>query len=403
MNPTTALAILDQPYVSPVLLSSLGRRRIPTLVVDHELSKTISPEIVRVEARQATDMLHDPSCRLLTNSENALTFVLGNAADTPLARQIQSVKNKGLFRDRLAWPSFWHRRVPLEHLADISPAALQFPLVMKPACGFFSLGVRIVATEPDWRTALIAEFEELRQASEDQSRGEGYPPSVLDTTEILLEQYVHGREIAVDAMYDQDGEPTILNIYRHEFPSTGGEGPNHDLRDVLYYTSMRMISDLHDTVYDALARIGQNLGLNEFPVHVEFREAADGTWIPIEVNPARFAGWGTADLGRFAYGFDTYGAFFDQRVPDWRQAAEHAGADHYGFVIGYVPDEMKSATEIRVDWDRYNAVLGDVIESRPVDPLKWGIFAITFVRVSDADRLQELCSYDPSGILTPSW
>ena len=402
MNSTTALAILDQPYVSPVLLSSLCRLRVPTLVLDPACAASTPRDLRTVHREQAADALQNPACRLLTNSENALSFVLGNAADTPLAQQIRSVKNKGLFRDRLAAPGFWYRRVPLQHLADVSPAALQFPLVMKPSCGFFSLGVRVVPAESDWQTAARNQVDELHEVDARQSRGDGYPQAVFDTAEILLEQYIHGHEIAVDASYDADGTPTVLNIYRHEFPRDDSAALNRDLRDVLYYTSAETVSDLHDRTRNALAQIGRSLGLKEFPVHVEFREAADGTLIPIEVNPARFAGWGTADLGRFAYGFDAYGAFFDQQPPDWDRAASHAGSDHYGFVIGYVPDEMKSATKIRVNWERYNAVLGDVIESRPVDPLKWGIFAITFVRIADAGRLQELCMYDPSDVLTAS-
>lgn len=403
-RPTAPLAILDEPYVSPVLLSSLRRLQIPTLPLDSRFASSAPADLLIASREQAANALQDPSCRLLTNSENALSFVLRHAPDTRLAEQVRAVKDKGLFRDRLASPGFWHRRVPLEHLADLSPAALQFPLVMKPACGFFSLGVRVVAAESDWLAATDAEIEELRRASVDQSQGAGYPTDVLDTTEILLEQYIHGHEIAVDAVYDDRGSPTVLNIYRHEFPHDGRDAGsrNPDLRDVLYYTSAQTVAELHDKVHGALTQIGSSLGLVEFPVHVEFRETSRGRLFPIEVNPARFAGWGTADLGRFAFGFTAYDAFFTRQSPDWQQAAAHAGTDHYGFVIGYVPDEMKSATEIRVDWDRYHTVLGDVIESRPVDPLKWGIFAITFVRITDVERLQELCCYDPSDVLSAS-
>lgn len=354
---------------------------------------------------QAAAALRDPGCRVLTNSENAIEFILQHAPDTRLADQIRAVKDKALFRDRLDSPGFWHRRTRLDKLAEMDPAGLQFPLVMKPACGFFSLGVRVVKAESDWHNATDAEVDELRQASADQSQGGGYPRGVLDTTEILLEQYIHGHEIAVDASYDATGEPTVLNIYRHEFPRAGteAEGREQDLRDVLYYTSARTIVDLHDKVRSALSQIGERLGLAQFPVHVEFRETSDGTLVPIEVNPARFAGWGTADLGHFAFGFDAYGAFFTKRPPEWHQAADHAGDDHYAFVIGHVPEEMQAASEIHVDWDRYRAVLGDVLEVRRVDAKRWGIFAITFVRVADAGRLQELCSFDPAAVLAPMW
>ncbi len=414
MNQTIALAILDQPYASPALLSSLCRQRIPTMVLDPCCATASVEQLVVVDEEQAANLVRNPACRVLTNSENAIEFILKHAPDTRLAGQVRAVKDKALFRDRLASAGFWHRRVRCDRLPDLDPAELHFPLVMKPSSGFFSLGVRVVPSADDWQNAVEDELAELRQAGLDQSRGAGYPKDVLDTTEILLEEYIFGPEIAVDAFYGADGEPTVLNIYRHEFPpcdraevqdheQDANPDQDQDLRDILYYTSSEVIAELHDKVRDALTWIGRKLQLEQFPVHVEFRETSDGALMPIEVNPVRFAGWGTADLGRFAFGFDTYSAYFWQQGPDWEKASIHAGGSQYAFVIGHLPEAMKSATSIHVDWSQYKAVLGDVIELREVDPLRWGIFSIAFLRADDVGKLREVCAFDPSNVLAPTW
>jgi hypothetical protein len=39
-----------------------------------------------------------------------------------------------------------------------------------------------------------------------------YPEQVLDTRSFLIEEYIEGDEFALDAYFDGDGNPVILNI-----------------------------------------------------------------------------------------------------------------------------------------------------------------------------------------------
>ena len=44
-----------------------------------------------------------------------------------------------------------------------------------------------------------------------------YPNHVVNSTKFLIEEMIEGEEYAVDAYFDRDGEPVILNIFQHPF------------------------------------------------------------------------------------------------------------------------------------------------------------------------------------------
>jgi D-alanine-D-alanine ligase len=68
---------------------------------------------------------------------------------------------------------------------------LEFPIVVKPARQGSALGIKFARTPEDVPAALVAAFSYDRK--------------------VLLERYVHGRELAV-SIVDQDGAPLVLPI-----------------------------------------------------------------------------------------------------------------------------------------------------------------------------------------------
>lgn len=181
--------------------------------------------------------------------------------------------------------------------------SLPGPCVLKPAVGFFSLGVYSIENAQQWRAArddIAAGAVRWRKE---------YPAAVLDNQVWLLESLIQGTEYAVDVYFNSRGEAVICNILQHDFASS------EDVSDRLYYTSADIIRRMSGPLEAWFDQINERLGLRDYPVHVELRRDADGHMVPIEFNPLRFAGWCCTDISLFAWGFPTYGCYLDDRAP----------------------------------------------------------------------------------------
>jgi S-sulfo-L-cysteine synthase (3-phospho-L-serine-dependent) len=152
--------------------------------------------------------------------------------------------------------------------AEAVPAAARigFPVVLKPAAGSGSVGVR-----------LCADAEQVRAAAgtvlESDPAALGLPPQ----SAVLIEQYLDGPEFSVETMDDQvigvtgkhlGAEPYFVET-GHDFPARLAPGRRHELGEA------------------ALAAL-RALGLGWGPAHTELRWSSDGIRI-VEVNP-RLAG-----------------------------------------------------------------------------------------------------------------
>jgi len=198
--------------------------------------------------------------------------------------------------------------------------------VVKPAVGFFSLGVRIVRDRADWLAALAAIEQEAVHWREQ------YPDSVVDSEDWLIEEYIDGDEFAVDVYFDEQGRAVICNVLRHEFASAS------DVSDRLYYTGASVVR-AHLAEFEGwFNRVNALLGLRNFPTHVELRRDAQGRIRPIEFNALRFAGWCCTDVTLFAWGFHTYGCFLEGRRPDWDQALAGREGKLYTLIVLNKPE-----------------------------------------------------------------
>lgn len=299
------MIILEDPYVSPELAAFAADRQEP--VLDTPAARQAGLDYgLHLNLVSSRDFGH-LCCRgqrLYSNSENALDWLYSRSGNAGLVRATELLKNKLLFRRRLAplFPDFHFRELTLREVMETHFDSLPGPCVLKPAVGFFSLGVYSIENARQWRAArddIAAGAVRWRKE---------YPAAVLDNQVWLLESLIQGTEYAVDVYFNSRGEAVICNILQHDFASS------EDVSDRLYYTSADIIRRMAGPLEAWFDRLNERLGLRDYPVHVELRRDADGHMVPIEFNPLRFAGWCCTDISLFAWGFPTYGCYLGART-----------------------------------------------------------------------------------------
>lgn len=372
------MILLDQPYVSAFLLETIRDHDLPVVRTNAaepfgvaELPSAISEQQAIESALAAKDPL------VLAPSESAIGWIAEHLPRTKLPQQVERFKDKARFREDTAelFPDFRHREIRLAELDDFDPDSFTHPFVIKPSVGFFSLGVHRVESAARWpmvRSALRVDLERVRSM---------FPREVLDGSRLLLEPCIEGAEFAIDAYYDQHGEPVVLSIFEHLFASAD------DTSDRVYVTSAEIVRDHLEPFTRLLADLGQVFSVRNFPVHVEVRvDAARRVW-PIEVNPLRFGGWcTTADLAAKAYGINPYLCLFGQLRPDWFRAFREMGDAVFGLVAlgnttGIVGDRITS-----FDYDALLARFAQPLELRRTDYRRYPIFGFVFTRTGAANR-----------------
>jgi hypothetical protein len=372
--------ILEEPYVSDLLAVTAGELGLPVLA---------TPIAARCLPDEHGHLLCDdaafaeaacrPEARLYCNSENAIGWIATYLGRSDLPRQIALFKDKVAFRDLLAdlYPDYRYVALRRQELRTFDPAVLRAPFVVKPAVGFFSLGVHVVESAAAWpavAAALECELEAVRGL---------YPAEVLDLERFVAEEVIAGEEFAVDAYFDGDGTAVIVNIYTHLF------GSSADVSDRVYLTSAETVERLSPAALGFLAEIGRRAALRDFPVHVELRMDAHGRVAPIEVNPMRFGGWCATDLAHFAHGVNPYRCYLLGERPDWPAIAAHTAGRTTALIVSDLPSSVDLAAVASVDHERFAARFSRVLALRPTDVNRYPVFAFTFVEVP-SDDLSEL-------------
>lgn len=375
------MILLDKPYVSHFLRRTVWDHGLPVVLTPAARELGFADAPGALTEQQALALLRRrPGVRLLANSENALGWVAANLDFTGIPAAVEVCKNKLKFRRLVQdlFPDFLFREVAPDQLHTLDPHALGRPFVIKPAVGFFSLGVHVVADPDRWPAVLAALDRQVR----DPDRL--YPPEVLDASTFILEEMVSGTEYAVDAYYDGQGAPVITNILQHLFSSAS------DVSDRVYLTGEEIVMANLGPFTDFLAQVGDLAGWRDFPVHVEVRVDGRGRIVPIEFNPLRFGGWcTTADLTALAYGFNPYLAFLGDERPDWPAIFASRRDLLYSVVVldnstGLAPDRIRE-----FDFARLAARFANPLEVRRIDHRRHPLFGFLFTE-TPVSRLAEL-------------
>lgn len=372
--------ILEEPYVSDLLATTAGELGLP--VLDTEIARR------RLPGAHAALLCDDavfaaaacrPGARLYSNSENAIGWIARHLSGSDLPRRIDLFKDKVAFRDLVAdlYPDYRYVGVPVRELRAFDPARLRAPFVVKPAVGFFSLGVHVVESAAAW-PGVVDEIE-----GEVRALGSLYPEQVLDLEHFVVEEVIEGDEFAVDAYYDADGAPVLVNVYAHLFESAD------DVSDRVYLTDAETVARLGPPAMEFLMEIGRRAGLADFPVHTELRIDGSGHVAPIEVNPMRFGGWCATDLAHFAYGVNPYRSYLLGERPDWERTAHETAGRTTALIVSDLPSSVDLAAIESVDYEGFAARFSRVRELRRTDFNRYPVFAFTFVEVPSGD-LSEL-------------
>jgi hypothetical protein len=316
--------------------------------------------------------------------------------DAPFVRFAELFKNKTRFRQAVAplYPNFKFREVDLTEMQTLRYEDLPRRFVIKPSVGFLSVGVRFVESAEDWERAQGEILRESAAGSAD------FPREVVDLTRYLIEETVDGEEIAVDAYLDAQGQAVVLNVLRHPFASAT------DVRDRIYTTSKKFVRRLLPTLETTLTQIGATVvaALDTtldvaFPLHAEFRVAADGSLVPIEINPGRFAGWHTTELAFYAYGVDLYETLARGLRPDWNQILSDAETDDAVsyFAIFETPRSLAAIdanADAAFDYDALTQEFSTLFELRRIDWRRRPLAAIAFAQTTDPHELDRVLALD---------
>lgn len=385
--------ILESPYVSEILARSAaaaGRPVLATFAAEQALH--FHGVALVGDAEFAARYRETPGARIYSNSENALDWVHRHLADTDLPRAIDLLKDKVRFRRLVSdlHPDHRFAEVHLDDLDGFDPRRIGFPFVIKPAAGFFSLGVHVVEAPGDWKRVR----ERLRADCERYARL--YPQRVLELDRMVAEAMIEGEEFAVDAYFDGEGEPVVIGILEHPFASGA------DVSDRVYRTSSATLRRWREPFEDYLRQVGARARLRDFPLHLELRVDAAGTIRPIEANPLRFGGWCAGDIGQHAWGFDPYRLFLDDERPDWDTLLPARERAITALVVADLPADV-DRTRHEVDLEAFADRFSDLLELRAVEDPRHPVFAFAFVRVpaDDPRELDEVLHADLRQYLRP--
>ena len=370
--------LIDKPFVSDFLIKTIKDQNYQIVSTD-EAKELISDRTLNwLSEEDAIRFIEkDPETSIYTNSENAISWIFKNLG-SERSNQIHLFKDKFKFRELIKdlFPDFKYKTVELEDIQELIFEELDFPFVIKPSLGFFSLGVHIVRNTEEWNNAKDElNYENLQSI---------YPKEVLDTSTFIIEEYIEGEEYAVDCYFNNEGEVVILNILHHKFSS------GSDVSDRVYSTSKEIILKYKNDIEEFLRPIGDKAGLRNFPMHVEVRIDEKGKIRPIEINPLRFGGWcTTGDFTWYAYGFNSYDFYINDRKPNWEQIFKKRSNKKYSIVVlnnnsGFTMSEIS-----HFDYDLLTKDFENVLVLRKLDIKKFSFFGFVFIETS-LDNEEEL-------------
>ena len=378
------MIIIEKPYASEFLIDSIVQNDWP--VLENETVKGADIEegaFDLVSSNVAKNYYLTQEFPLIySNSENAITWVLDNLPDSNLSSYIKLFKDKVAFRELLKemYPNFYFVSANLEELKAISAKKIKFPVVVKPAVGFLSFGVHTVNNEKEWSDVVTRLEKEMRQASM------MYPSHVVNSSKFIVEELIEGEEFAIDAYYDRDGEPVILNIFQHPFLNS------KDVSDRIYLMSAGIMIKYMSRFAILLRDIGNLKNIKNFPMHIEVRVTKNGDIIPIEVNPMRFAGWCTTDVAKYAWSINVYECFYNQKRPEWNTILANAKRGVFYFSMAEVPSDVARKNIKGFEYERFLANYSNVLEVRRINYKENPLFAIIFGSTESKEEVIKILS-----------
>jgi hypothetical protein len=365
------MIILEKPYVSEFLQKTVVHLQIPVLATEFSRRLKHASEMNCIENDAFFDALKTKKNPLLySNSENSVELLNRYCPELTVTKNVNFFKDKSKLRQIFSKhnPDVWHHKFTLKELDDLDISTLQKPFVIKPVRGFASIGIHSVHDEKEWKTALEGIKKEIKLMHN------VFPDVVVSLNEFLIEKYIEGPEIAIDAYFNSSGEPVILNILTHLF------GSKSDMSDRLYLTSDEIIRQYHDPIIKYLEEIARLRDLRNFPFHLEMRQESNGSFVPIEINPMRFMGFCVADVEYYFYGINPYEYYFQQKKPDWDKILGSRSDKLYGMFGIDIPKHLNKS-KIRFNYEKFIAHFSKILFYVKTDYTKFPVAIYLFAEV----------------------
>nr|WP_288934106.1 ATP-grasp domain-containing protein [uncultured Allomuricauda sp.] len=378
--------LIDKPYISDFLIDTIKENSYQVVATKEAKELIADASLNWISEEEAIETIkNNPSQRIYSNSENALSWIDNHFKESELSKQINVLKDKAKFREQIKpiFPEFKFQKIKLENIQNIITEELSFPFVIKPSIGFLSLGVYIIKDENDW----IKAKEEITP----HNLKSIFPKNVLDTSHFIIEDFIQGEEYAIDYYHNDKGEVVILNILHHVFSS------GKDTSDRVYSTSKAIIDQHKARLEQFLSTIGNKLNLRNFPAHAEVRIDNNGKIIPIEINPLRFGGWcTTGDLSGITVGLNSYKYYFENTCPNWDTIYQGKENKIFSIIVLDNNSGIKPADIAKFD---YKALANDFetpILIRTLDINKYPLFGFVFTETDkkNKEELYDILSSD---------
>lgn len=376
-----SMFILDNPFISDFLFSTVNNNSYPVLsnpLVDGRVTNPVKSDI----AKELLNKIKNP--KIYTNSENSINWILSNLNDTNLPSYISLFKDKVKFRELLKeiYPDFFYKKFSYDELSSLNKDDFKYPFVIKPSVGFLSFGVYTVYEKDEFEgviSKIKSDMEKVKQT---------FPKEVLNSDNFIIEEFIKGEEYAIDAYYDDNSNPVILNIFKHPFYD------KYDVSDRMYITCPSIIKENFELFNDLLIKIGKITNLKNFPMHLELRKD-NSKVIPIEVNPLRFAGWCTTDLAYYAYGINIYEYYMNNKTPNWDEIYFQNKDFIYAFVMGEVPLDITKNDIISFDIESFKKdTNAQILNAREFDYKTKPMFCVLFIKADDYESIKHILKTD---------
>jgi len=371
------MILLDKPYVSEFLQETIAKNHIPDL--DTKIAKQlatkddiefISPEDAIAIKRE------DENTLIFSNSENNISWVEQNIGFSDLPESIHQFKDKIRFRKTISsmYPDMFFMGVKFEDLDSLDVSKLKFPFIIKPAIGFFSMGVHTVDNQNEWKDTVKTIQDEI------EKNKSIYPIEVINTSEFIIEEIIQGEEFAIDCYFDKEGKPVITNILKHVFSS------GKDVSDRIYFTSKNTVKEQLAPMQKFLDKIAKLVDVKNFPTHVEVRLTDNGEIIPIEINPMRFGGWcSSPDLAYHAFGINIYESFFNREKPNWDKILKDKDDKITSIVILDNSTGIDGHNIESFDYDKLLEGFSEPLEMRKTDFREYPVFGMLYCKTDKED------------------
>jgi len=322
---------LASPFVSDFLMDTAIKHHIP-IVTESTLLNSI-PKLRHADELGLIKTAADVPEKIIFNDPAALDLLKKQDKAHHVVELANLLSNKFNFRKKLQslHPNINFTLIKAADLSKHQHSPIGYPCVIKPIRGVSSMGVYKCLCAADWDKAIDSLQHTLPKDLN------GFKRSAVDTESYLVESLIEGDEYAIDAYFDEQGEPIILGCYQHLFMD------EYDISDQLYCTNKLILQKNLKKIEMNLKKLAQLFNLYNFAVHAELRIDSSQAVQFIEVNPARFSG---TDSPKLIYHFckiNPFEYFFQNIKPDWQQILSEQDNSTYSFLFFYKMNERNDS------------------------------------------------------------